>query len=62
MISEINKIITQIEETRDDFIYTTILPYCNDVTEMKLSKERLKNILILGLEKERELNERNDEM
>lgn len=60
ILSATNKIITEFEETRDDFIYTTILPYCNEVVEQKLSKERLKKILILGLEKEMELEKEEE--
>lgn len=51
------KIITEFEETRDNFIYKTILPYCEEVTEQKLSKERLKKLLLFGLEKEKEIEE-----
>lgn len=51
------EIITEFEETRDNFIYKTIFPYCEEVTEQKLSKERLKKLLLYGLEKEREIEE-----
>ena len=54
------KIITEFEETRDNFIYKTIIPYCKEVTEQKLSKERLKKLLLYGLEKEKEENKNED--
>lgn len=45
----------QITETYEDFIYETILPYCEEVTQLKLNKEELKRILLLGIQKDKEL-------
>ena len=49
------EIVTKCEETYEDFIFETIYPYCEGVTKLKLNKERLKRLLLLGLEKEKEL-------
>lgn len=51
----IKKVAIEIEETKEEFIYKAIYPYCEEIAEQKLSKERLKKLLLLGLEKEREL-------
>lgn len=48
-------IILEFEETKEEFIFKTIYPYCLHITEQKMSKERLKKLLLLGLEKEREI-------
>lgn len=50
-----NKIKIEFEETKEDFIYKTIYPYCEEIIEQKLSKERLRKLLLLGLDAEREL-------
>jgi hypothetical protein len=47
----------QITETYEDFVYETILPYCQDVTQLKLNKEELKRLLLLGIQKDKELKE-----
>lgn len=54
-MQEITEIILEFEETREDFIFKTIYPYCLHITEQRMSKERLKKLLLLGLEKEREI-------
>lgn len=46
----------KLEETYEDFVYDTILPYCEEVTQLKLNKEELKRILLLGIQKDKELN------
>lgn len=46
----------QLTETYEDFIYETILPYCKEVTQLKLNKEELKRLLLLGIQKDKELN------
>jgi hypothetical protein len=45
----------QLTETYEDFVYDTILPYCEEVTQLKLNKEELKRILLLGIQKDKEL-------
>lgn len=47
----------KLTETYEDFVYDTILPYCEEVTQLKLNKEELKRILLLGIQKDKELNE-----
>lgn len=37
----INKINRSVRETEDDFIFTTVQPYCETVTERKISKRVL---------------------
>ena len=49
----------QLTETYEDFVYDTILPYCEEVTQLKLNKEELKRILLLGIQKDKELKEQN---
>ena len=51
----IKDIVFEFEETREEFIFKTIYPYCLHITEQRMSKERLKKLLLLGLEKEREI-------
>ena len=47
----------QLTETYEDFVYDTILPYSEEVTQLKLNKEELKRLLLLGMQKDKELNE-----
>lgn len=47
----------QLTETYEDFVYDTILPYSEEVTQLKLNKEELKRILLLGIQKDKELKE-----
>ena len=35
----VSKIIEQIREKHDKFVLETILPYCNEITKMELSKD-----------------------
>lgn len=49
----------KLTETYEDFVYDTILPYCEEVTQLKLNKEELKRILLLGIQKDKELKEQN---
>lgn len=42
MINEIvEKITLKIKETQDEFIFQTILPYCSEIMERKISKKVL---------------------
>lgn len=46
MIDEyLTKIIRDIQETEEEFIYTSVKPYCESVVG-KISKEELKNALL----------------
>ena len=50
MTNEFVKELTlQIKETEEDFIYENIMPYCENVTRMKLNKADLKRILRFGI-------------
>ena len=41
------KIITEYQETEEEFIFTTIQPFCSDILKRHISKEELKNALLL---------------
>ena len=41
------KITTEVQETTDEFIFTTIQPFCEDVVQRKISKQELINALLL---------------
>jgi hypothetical protein len=45
------KIRKQIQEDEENFVYTTILPFCESITEKKLSKKELEEILRKGMQK-----------
>lgn len=44
---EINKIVEQVTETHEKFIFETIKPFCESVVEMEISKEDLTHALLL---------------
>ena len=48
--SVIKEITTQLTEDYENFVYETITPYCENVTQMKVNKEELKRILLLGIQ------------
>ena len=41
------KITTEAQETMEDFIFTTIQPFCEDVVQRKISKQELITALLL---------------
>lgn len=43
------KIRKQIQEDEENFVYTAILPFCETITEKKLSKKELEEILRKGM-------------
>ena len=47
MDSMIYKISTEVQETMEDFIFTTIQPFCEDVVRRKISKQELISALLL---------------
>ena len=47
MDSMIYKISTEVQETMEDFIFTTIQPFCEDVVQRKISKQELISALLL---------------
>lgn len=47
MDSMMYKITTEVQETMEDFIFTTIQPFCEDVVQRKISKQELITALLL---------------
>ncbi len=47
MDSMMYKITTEVQETMEDFIFTTIQPFCEDVVQRKISKQELIAALLL---------------
>ena len=47
MDSMLYKITTEAEEAVDEFIFTTIQPFCEDVMQRKISKQELISALLL---------------
>lgn len=47
MDSMMYKITTEAQETTEDFIFTTIQPFCEDVVQRKISKQELISALLL---------------
>lgn len=41
------KISTEAQETMEDFIFTTIQPFCEDAVQRKISKQELISALLL---------------
>ena len=39
------KIVTEAQETMDEFIFTTIEPFCSAVTERRITKQDLREAL-----------------
>ena len=56
-----HKIVTEVQETMDDFIFTTIQPFCEGAVQRKISKKELVNALLL-YEKARKLLGVNNEV
>ena len=51
------KIVTEVQETMDEFIFTTIQPFCESVVQRKISKQELADALML-YETTRQLREK----
>ena len=47
MDSMLFEITTKVQETTEDFIFTTIYPFCEDVVQRKISKQELLTALLL---------------
>ena len=47
MDSMLYKITTEAEEAVDEFIFTTIQPFCEEVMQRKISKQELISALLL---------------
>lgn len=48
----VEKIVMQAEENLEEFIIETIHPYCEDVLQIKINKEELKQILLNSVQKQ----------
>lgn len=48
--SKVNEIVYEVSrqaaESNDEFIIDTIMPYCSEVTKIRISKEKLKEALV----------------
>ena len=47
MDSMLYEITTEVQETAEEFIFTTIQPFCEDVVQRKISKQELISALLL---------------
>lgn len=48
----VEEIAMQAKETQEEFIFETIQPYCENILQMKINKEELKQILLNGIQKQ----------
>lgn len=48
----VDQIIMQAKENQTEFIIETIQPYCENILQMKINKEELKQILLNGIQKQ----------
>lgn len=48
----VDEIAMQAIENQEEFIFKTIHPYCENVLQMKINKEKLKQILLNGIKKQ----------
>jgi len=46
VITTVYEVVHKIHEDEENFILETIIPYCEEVSEMKISKSELKDILV----------------
>ena len=62
MESDVTKMVEEIamqaKENQEEFIFETIRPYCENVLQMKINKEELKQILLNGVQKTNTIAER----
>lgn len=47
----VGKIAMQAKENQEEFIFETIRPYCENILQIKINKEELKQILLNGVQK-----------
>lgn len=47
----VEEIVMQVEEKEEEFIFETIRPYCENILQIKINKEELKQILLNGMQK-----------
>lgn len=55
------EVVIQLKEDYENFVFETISPYCEDVIQMKVNKAELKRILLLGIQKDRELRDESED-
>lgn len=48
----VEKIVMQVQENQEEFIFETIRPYCENILQMKINKEELKQILLNSMQKQ----------
>lgn len=48
----VEEIVMRAEENQEEFIIETIYPYCEDLLQIKINKEELKQILLNGMQKQ----------
>ena len=48
----VEEIAMQAKENQEEFIFETIRPYCENVLQMKINKEELKQILLNSMQKQ----------
>ena len=48
----VGKIAMQAKENQEEFIIETIHPYCENILQIKINKEELKQILLNGIQKQ----------
>lgn len=48
----VEEIAMQAEENQEEFIFETIKPYCENILQIKINKEELKQILLNGMQKQ----------
>lgn len=47
----VEEIAMQAKENQEEFIFETIQPYCENILQMKINKEELKQILLNSIQK-----------
>ena len=57
----VEEIIMRATEKKEEFIIETIYPYCENILQTHIDKEKLKQILLNGIQKNR-MDSRNREI
>ena len=52
MTKVVEEIAMQAKENQEEFIFETIRPYCENILQIKINKEELKQILLNGAQKQ----------
>ena len=48
----VETIVMQAKENQEEFIFETIQPYCENILQMKINKEELKQILLNSIQRQ----------